>query len=322
MARPPLDPDVETQINMVGAFAQLTAENLQGFRADSARLDTPASVLTESGAISVEERFVPGPGGAPEVGLVILSPTGWVGPRPALFLVHGGGMVMGSSWGGLEGVLEWVTELGLTVVSVNYRLAPEHPDPAPIEDCYAGLQWVADNAIEIGIDPEQIIVHGGSAGGGLAAGLALLARDRGGPSLAGQFLFCPMLDDRRLTQSSRDIEPGLPWDRHSNEWAWNALLAGNAGGDDVSIYAAPARASDLTGLPPTFIDVGSADTFRDECVEYASRLSGAGVSVEFHLWPGGVHGFEGLAPHSRIARGAEAARWSWLEAMLGYERAK
>jgi acetyl esterase/lipase len=203
---------------------------------------------------------------------------------------------------------------------VEYRLAPETPHPGPVEDCYAGLTWVAGHAAELGIDPGRIIVGGVSAGGGLSAAVALLARDRiardgSGPALAGQLLMCPMLDDRNDTPSAWQMNVG-PWNRAANAVGWTALLGEAQGGPDVSVYAAPARATDLSGLPPAFIDVGSAETFRDEAVAYASRIWQAGGSAELHVWPGGFHAFAGMVPAAAISKDSAEAPARWLRRLL------
>jgi acetyl esterase/lipase len=213
-------------------------------------------------------------------------------------------------------MIDLAQELGTAVVSVEYRLAPETRHPGPVEDCYAGLVWSAAHAQELGIDPQRIVLVGGSAGGGLAAGVALIARDRGGPAVLGQMLICPMLDDRNDTPSAVQMAGLGVWDRTSNETGWNALLGDARGADGVSPYAAPARAADLSGLPPAFIDVGSAETFRDEDVSYASRIWQAGGVAELHVWPGGFHGFAGMAPHAAVSKGAAAAPLQWLRRLL------
>jgi acetyl esterase/lipase len=185
-----------------------------------------------------------------------------------------------------------------------------------LEDCYAGLLWTVENSSELSIDEERIVLVGGSAGGGIAAAVALVARDRGGPTLAGQLLMCPMLDDRNDSPSVLQMA-GLPmWNRQANEVGWTALLGDARGGPDVPPYAAPARATDLSGLPPTFIDVGSADSFRSEDVDYANRIWLAGGRAELHVWPGGFHGFDGMVPTAAISRSAVAARADWLRRLL------
>jgi acetyl esterase/lipase len=272
--------------------------------------------LSGSGAFEVTERQVPGPQGAPDISLLICLPTGVAGPTAAIYHIHGGGMIMGDSRLGVPEILEWAQELRAAVISVEYRLAPETPHPGPVEDCYAGLTWTADHAGELGIDPDRIVVAGGSAGGGLAAAVALLARDRGGPALIAQLLMCPMLDDRNDTPSAWQMAGLGIWDRAANDFGWTALLGAARGGPDVSPYAAPARAADMSGLPPAFIDVGSAETFRDEAVTYASRIWQAGGAAELHVWPGGFHGFSGLAPQAALSRDAAAAQRNWLRRML------
>jgi acetyl esterase/lipase len=204
----------------------------------------------------------------------------------------------------------------VVAVSVEYRLAPEDPHPAPVEDCYAGLRWTADHAAELGIDGARLVIAGASAGGGLAAGVVLLARARGGPPLLGQVLMCPMLDDRSRTPSSRELDGDCVWDQHANLIGWTALLGESVGGPDVHWSAAPARAADLAGLPPAYIDVGSVETFRDEDVEYASRIWQAGGVADLHVWAGGFHGFDTIAPDAAVSKMARSVRTEWLRRLL------
>lgn len=233
-----------------------------------------------------------------------------------IYHIHGGGMITGTRLATLTWPLEAVEQLGVTLVSIEYRLAPEHPDPAPVEDCYAGLVWVRENAAKLGINPERILLQGASAGAGLAAGVALLCRDRSGPQVIGQALFAPMLDDRNDTCSAYQFEGLGVWDRKMNEYGWTCLLGDRRGTKDVSIYASPARATDLSGLPPAYIDVGSAETFRDESVAYASRLWRDGVQCELHVWPGAFHGFDGLCPEATLSITAQNARLKWLKYLI------
>lgn len=213
-----------------------------------------------------------------------------------VFWIHGGGYILGHPDGD-DGLCErFVEKINCVVASIDYRLAPEHQYPAAIEDCYSGLKWVWDNAKELGIDKSRIAIAGASAGGGLTAALALMARDRDEIKVAFQMPLYPMLDDRNVTPSSYEInEEALPtaWNRESNLVAWSMYLGDNGKGE-VSPYAAPARATDLTGLPPAYTCVGQLDPFRDETIEYVARLTRAGVPVEFHLYPGCFHGFDSI----------------------------
>ncbi|WP_223645333.1 alpha/beta hydrolase [Corallococcus sp. EGB] len=242
-------------------------------------------------------------------------------PGPAVFHIHGGGMVMGTRFAGAKALVDWALRHDAVCVTVEYRLAPEHPAPTLVEDCYAGLVWMAARAAELRFDPDQLVIFGGSGGGGLAAGTTLLARDRKGPRLLGQLLQCPMLDDRNETESAQRYDGVGIWDRTSNLTAWRAVLGERCGGPDVSPYSAPARATDLRGLPPTFIDVGGAETFRDEAIAYARGILAAGGECELHVWGGAFHGFYDIAPQSDLARACIAARDGWLGRMFA-RRAK
>jgi acetyl esterase/lipase len=226
---------------------------------------------------------------------------------PAVLYLHGGGMISGSVAVYDGPISRYVSSSGAPMLAVEYRLAPEHPHPAPVEDCYSGLQWLAEHAAELVVDPARIAVMGDSAGGGMAAAVALMSRDRGGPALAHQILIYPMLDDRN-TSPDPEIVPFAVWSYDDNITGWGALLGDAVGGASVSPYAAPARAIDLSGLPPCYLEVGQLDIFRDEDLDYAQRLSGAGVTVEFHLRPGVPHEFETYAHDTDIARRSVADR--------------
>jgi acetyl esterase/lipase len=233
---------------------------------------------------------------------------------PAVLYLHGGGMISGSVALYDGPISRYVSSSGVPMLAVNYRLAPEHPYPTPVEDCYSGLQWLAEHADELGVDPVRIAVMGDSAGGGLAAAVALMTRDRGGPDLSRQILIYPMLDDRN-TSPDPEIVPFAVWSYDDNITGWGALLGDASGGSDVPAYAAPARATDLSGLPPCYLEVGQLDIFRDEDLTYAQRLSGAGVNVEFHLRPGVPHEFETYAYATDIARRSVADRLRVLSAL-------
>jgi acetyl esterase/lipase len=317
---PPFDPELAAALELIKDMISpgLTPDEIEEVRQGPGIQMLAELDLTMGGAFEVEDRRVPGPQGEPDISLLICRPAGpGAGPRPVIYHVHGGGMIIGNNRVGVDVPLAWAQALDAVVVSVEYRLAPEHPHPAPVEDVYAGLLWTADHAAELGADPERIVIAGASAGGGLCAALALLARDRKGPQPIGQVLMCAMLDDRNDTPSSHQMAGLGVWDRTANETGWTALLGSRRGGPDVPAYAAPARAEDLTGLPPAFLDVGSAETFRDEVVAYASRIWQAGGVAELHVWPGGFHGFDGFAPQAALSQAARGAQVAWLRRLLG-----
>ncbi|MGW0578479.1 alpha/beta hydrolase [Streptomyces sp. NPDC002920] len=317
---PPFDPELAATLELIKEMIQpgMSLEDIDVVRKGPGIALLAELDLTVGGAFEVEDRTVPGPQGQPDISLLICRPTSPAPdrPRPVVYHVHGGGMVIGNNRVGVDAALDWARELDMVVVSVEYRLAPENPHPAPAEDVYAGLLWTVEHAEELGVDPERIVIAGASAGGGLTAALALLLRDRGGPRPLGQLLLCPMLDDRNDTPSTHQMAGLGIWDRAANETGWTALLGARRGAADVSPYAAPARAEDLSGLPPAFLDVGSAETFRDEAVTYASRIWQAGGVGELHVWPGGFHGFEFNAPQAAISVATRAARVQWLRRLL------
>ena len=222
-------------------------------------------------------------------------------------------MMIGTRFSGIDMIVDWVERFKGVAVSVEYRLAPEHPDPAPIEDCYAALLHMAEHADELLLDRSRLIVAGMSAGGGLAAGLALAARDRNGPALAGQLLMCPMLDERNSSSSSHQFVGLGLWDRESNDTGWDALLGDRRHTSAVTPYASPSLATDLSGLPPAFIDVGSMEVLRDEGVDYAQRIWTAGGDAELHVWPGAFHGFDLTFPEAVLSKRAARTRDEWLE---------
>ncbi|MEU4688973.1 alpha/beta hydrolase [Actinoplanes sp. NPDC023714] len=313
----PFDPELGAALSTIGEQLPpaLTPEMIPIMREGVALAPVTDDDLRRGGRFTVEERTVPGLDGDPDITLLICRPvdgraTGCV------YHTHGGGMVLGDRRTGVPEMLDWAERFSLVVVSVEYRLAPETPHPGPVNDCYAGLLWTAGHAEELGFDPDRLIVAGGSAGGGLAAALALMARDRKGPALLGQMLIYPMLDDRNDTPSAVQMAGLGVWDRTANSTGWGALLGDAAGGPDVSPYAAPARAEDLSNLPPAFIDVGSAETFRDEDVAYASRIWQAGGRAELHVWPGAFHGFDSMVPSAALSQDAREARVRWLNRLF------
>jgi triacylglycerol lipase len=250
--------------------------------------------------------------GAPKVALYVHRPAAAKRPMPCIYHMHGGGYVAGSAASMTPLHQQLANELHCAIVSVEYRVAPETAFPGAIEDCYAGLSWTYSNARDLGIDAAWIGVMGESAGGGLAAALALMARDRGEVPLAFQHLIYPMIDDRTCTLSNPHPFAGeFIWPAHNNRFGWTALLGHEPGRADVSPYAAAARASDVSRLPPTFIGTGALDLFLEENLEYARRLTRAGVPVELHVYPGAFHAFN-LMPGARTA---EAARRDSREAL-------
>jgi acetyl esterase/lipase len=263
--------------------------------------------------VTKEDRAVPGPEGDPDITVRIYRPRNATGTLPGIYYIHGGGMILGDVAGEDPVSTMICDQIGAIVVSVEYRLAPEHPHPAPVEDCYAGLKWMAANAAELGFDPDNLAIYGASAGGGLCIATALLARDRGGPALKFIMPIYPMVDDTNTTESSHEITDIGIWDRSGNIEAWAWYL----GGKEPDQYAAPTRAADLSGLPPAFIDVGTVDLFRDEDIAFAQRLMAAGVPTELHIHPGSYHAAETFAAEAAMSKRIWALRLDALKRALG-----
>ncbi|WP_443033062.1 alpha/beta hydrolase [Streptomyces sp. A1-5] len=319
---PPFDAELRTVLAAMGEAARrpLTPQDLAARQEQDAAARPRPTVreLADGGRFEVAEVCAPGPRGGGEVRLVSARPAGIAGPLPLLYYLHGGGMIMGNAWSVLPRLLrEWALPLRLAVLSVEYRLAPRAQYPDPVEDCYAGLVWASDQAAGQGFDADRIILGGKSAGAGLTAALALLTRDRGGPAPIGQLLLSPMLDDRNDTFSGHQMAGVDTWDRTSNATAWQALLGDRYGAADLPPYAAPARATELSGLPPAYVEVGSAETFRDEAVAYAQAIWRSGGEAELHVWAGACHGFDTLAPRAALSQDALDARTRWLRRILG-----
>ncbi|WP_405547231.1 alpha/beta hydrolase [Streptomyces phaeochromogenes] len=313
-ARPALDSELRELLADMPLMSQLSPDVLAQLR----RLpSTPVEPLLAHRQVDRREVTVPAKDGVP-IPLSVFSPANAdrISGAPCVYWMHGGGMVMGDRFSQIDIPLEWLDEFGAVVVSVDYRLAPEATGTALVDDCYQGLLWVAEHAAELGIDPARIVVAGASAGGGLAAGVTLLARDLGAPPIAAQMLICPMLDHRNASTSSRQYAggPGV-WTREMNEFGWRCLL-GDLTDDEVPAYVSPALADDLSGLPTTYIDTGSAEVFRDEDTDYATRIWAAGGQAELHVWAGGFHGFDALYPQARISATARRTRTEWLARLL------
>lgn len=281
-----------------------TRENLEEKRMEMQQFAAAmAATLPVHEGVLTSERYIPCVADGPDVRIKIYEPREKKGALPGLLYIHGGGYILGSADMMDPAMKQMVSELECIIVSVDYRLAPEHPYPAPLEDCYAALKWFADHAEQLGGDNSRIAVMGPSAGGGLTAALSLLARDRQGPAIMFQMPLYPMIDDRMVTPSSQTITDDRVWSKAKTELAWSLYLGEREDGA-ISPYAAPARATDLSGLPPTYICVGDLDPFRDETIEYVTRLAEAGVPTEFHLYPGGFHGFEEYVPGAEISQRA------------------
>jgi acetyl esterase len=280
-----LDPELAATVDFLPKLPMGTPEEsraaLREMLAQYPRPPLPDGVTTV-------DRTVPGVDGN-EIPVRVYSPTRDGAPVPAVLYIHGGGFVVGDLDTEHANAMSTVDALGVVAVSVDYRLAPEHPFPAGVEDCYSVLTWLAAEADSLGVDPQRIAVFGQSAGGGLAAGLALIARDRGGPALCFQLLGIPELDDRLETPSMVAFTDTPMWNRPSAERSWRYYLGEGANGD-TSPYAAPARAEDLSGLPPAYVSTCEYDPLRDEGIIYALRLLQAGVSVELHQFAGTFHG--------------------------------
>ncbi len=298
-----VDPEL---LDFLNGFAQLvlSSEIIDLVRQNTAQ---ESQSLPDSGAVvDVMRVLAPGPSGAPDVGVIVYRPIERTAPLPCILHMHGGGFVFGAAAADGRQHRAIAHELSCCIVSVDYRLAPETPFPGAIEDCYAALRWLVADAQALEIDPARIGVMGESAGGGLAAALALLARDRGQFSLAFQHLIYPMLDDRTGRAGDPDLFAGeFVWTAHNNRFGWTALLGDQAGGAAVSPYAAAARATDLSGLPPTYLATAALDLLVGENLQYAQRLMRAGVPVELQVYPGAFHAFD-YDPRASVSARARA----------------
>lgn len=316
-----IDPQVRARLDaylaVVGPQGLSGIEDIPARRARQAELTAGVARPNRPEGMAVADHVVPAEGARPPVPVRVHTPRGVTRPAPCVYHVHGGGLVSGSVDGDEGKAAALAEETDCVVVSVDYRLAPEHPYPAAFDDCLAGLEWLAANSAGLGIDGARVAVHGSSAGGCLAVAVALHVRDHGGPPIAVLVLVSPMLDDRPGSPSHRTNTGFGAWSREANEQAWRAYLGEVAGTDAVPAYAAPARAHDVGGLPPTFVETGEVDLFRDEDVAFAQRLMHAGVPVELHVHPGAVHGGESVAPSADVTLRARSIRLASLARALG-----
>jgi acetyl esterase/lipase len=270
LPRPPYDPELLPFLDLyLENRPELDIADIGAARQQVDAMCPTIESVIEGHDLEHIELTVPGPAGAPDITLSLIRRPGLTEPVPCVYNIHGGGMMFMNRFSEAGQFVLWIERFGVSVVTVEYRLAPEDPYPAPGEDCYAGLVWTAEHADVIGIDAGRILLFGASAGGGLAGSVALMARDRGGPALIGQ----------------------------------------------VSPLGAPARSADLGGLPPAFLDVGSAEVFRDEAVQYAARIWAAGGQAELHVWSGGYHGYEQVK-EARVTQASFAALYNWMGRIL------
>jgi len=295
--------------------AELSRELLPALRDMPPRIAVRPADLERA---DMEIRKIPGPKDAPDIEVRIYRPHGVSDVLPGVLHIHGGGFVMGRAAMMEAAHRPLVADLRCCVVSVEYRLAPETPFPGAVEDCYAALRYINNSGRDLGIDAARLGVMGESAGGGFAAALALLARDRREFKLAFQHLIYPMLDDRTCIAEDQNPHVGeFIWTPHNNRFGWTSLLGRAPGGSDVSIYAAPARAQDLSGLPRTFIATGALDLFLEENIDYARRLMRAGVPVELHVYPGAFHGFNLAIDADVTKRAARDSKAALARALSG-----
>jgi acetyl esterase len=298
----------------------LPASDLSDVAQSRAWLETliaPLNANVDTTGITIDDREIAGPDVAVPVRVYAPAAPAPAAGRPALLDIHGGGFVVGNIDMEHAVAVQVARELGAVVVAVEYRLAPEHPFPAGVEDCYAALRWMHDDAGALGIDPDRIAVGGQSAGGGLTAATVLLARDRGGPPVCFQFLGIPELDHRLETTSMRTFVDTPMWSRPNAEKSWEYYLGPDAG--EVSPYASPAIATDLSGLPPAYVTTMEFDPLRDEGIIYALRMMEAGVSVELHTFPGTFHGSASV-PTAAVSRRAHQELLVALRRGLGVDQ--
>jgi len=299
-----LNPELKGPVKMMlGQMPPMSFTNLPAARAASKQMMAAMKArLPVIPGIATEDRSIPGPKGSPNVIIRIYRPEKQTGSLPALLWIHGGGYMLGEIDQEDFTSKQFSLNAECVVVSVEYRLAPEHPYPAPLEDCFSALKWLSTHAGELKVDRTHIAIGGASAGGGLAAGLAILARDRAETEIKFQLLVYPMINDCNIAPASETLPDALFWTRENNVIGWRSYLGCEPGGKEVSCYASAYRATDLEGLPAAYIAVGDIDLFAQEDIEYSRRLIAAGVPTELHVYPGGCHAFDMLVPGADISK--------------------
>lgn len=314
-----VDPEVQAALAALPPFPAETGDDIAERRRAAQALRAARNLELEPETdFSRTDRHVRGMHGQPAVTVRVYRPLGRSSPLPALLYMHGGGFSLGDLEVEDRQCVRICREVGCLVVSVDYRLAPEDPYPAAVRDCYGALEWVARDHQALGVAPDRLAVAGGSAGGGLAAAVALMARDRGGPPLCLQLLIYPEIDDRSDNESSRF--DGVPiFDGKAKARSWRHYLGDSKG--EVPIYAAPNRCDDLAGLPATFLVTAGLDPLRDEGAEYGAKLVHSGVAVEWHHYPDVPHGWDIFAPRSVSARRSWATRLTAMRTAFGEDPA-
>ncbi|KAH6625501.1 Alpha/Beta hydrolase protein [Boeremia exigua] len=312
LIRPPYAPSLLTAVE---AF-QISPErfDLEQLRS-SAGPFSPKPILQAMPDIEHVEHSVPGLNkNDPPVTLsVFRSKSSSNTKRAGVYSIHGGAQIACTRGTALDFLMGLFIGIDTVFIAPEYRLSPEHPAPAALHDSYAGLLWAVEHADELGLDPSRIIIHGNSGGAPIACGMAMMCRDDKKVNPLALVLFSPMLDDRDCTTSSKQFAHDGPWCGTINRMAWDMVLGDKRGGSEVSELVAPARATDLRGMPQTFIDVGDSEIFRDESVAFASQLWKSGVQCELHVWPGGFHGFDILSSYTQLARNAANAKAAWVQ---------
>ena len=301
-----LDPEIKGPIRkMLSQIPQVSYsyDNLPAIRASAKEMKAVMNAqMPDIPGVIIENRKVPGPKNSADILVRIYRSEKRTGLLPTLLWIHGGGYILGDIDQDDFSAKQLTLAGECVVVSVEYRLAPEHPYPVPLDDCYAALKWTSRNADELSVDRSRIAIGGASAGGGLAAGLAVLARDRGEVNVIFQLLVYPMINDCNVATASDVLPDTVLWTREKNLFGWRSYLGCKPGGVDISCYAAVYRVKNLKGLPKAYITVGDIDLFAEEDIDFSRRLIAAGIPTELHVYPGGCHAFDGMVPDADISK--------------------